>query len=120
MFKPIAIGVLIGILIGFLSPLNISLIDPKALMVVLLVCLDVLISSSNAKLLQQFNYLLFTNEFILNTIISLGIVYLANVMSLDLFSVIMLVLILKIFYNLNRLIKTVILKNQCSSEKGVS
>lgn len=117
MFKYILAGIFIGMLIGFLSPVNISLLDAKPLLIIILVCLDVIFEASNAKLLQQFNYLLFTNEFILNSILSVGLVYLGDVMGTDLFSAVSLVLIFKVFWNLDKLIKTIVItaKNKNST-----
>ena len=110
MFKFLGLGILTGIILGFLSPLNISLINEKLLLIIVLVSFDVLLAGTNAKLLKQFDYLLFTNEFILNSILSVVLVYLGNIMGLDLFSVVALVLTLKIFYNLSKLTKTIVLK----------
>ncbi|MCQ2957795.1 MAG: DUF1290 domain-containing protein [Candidatus Gastranaerophilales bacterium] len=108
MVKFLALGILTGIIIGFLAPLNISLINEKFLLILLLVGFDVLFASINAKLLQQFDYLLFTNEFILNSILSVGLVYLGIILGLDLFSIIALVLTLKMFYNLSKLTKSIV------------
>ena len=110
MGKFVGLGILVGILIGFLNPLNISLINEKLLLILILVGFDVLFAGTNAKLLKQFDYLLFTNEFILNSILSMVLVYLSNVVGLDLFPTIALVLTLKIFYNLSKLTKTIVLK----------
>ena len=110
MFKFLGLGIFVGIVVGILLPLNISLINEKVLLVLILVGFDVLFAGINAKLLKQFDYLLFTNEFILNSILSMVLVCLGNVIGLDLFSVIALVLTMKIFYNLSKLTKTVVLK----------
>ena len=115
MIKYIFAGIFIGMLIGFLSPVNISLLDAKPLLIIILVSLNIIFEAGNAKLLQQFNYLLFTNEFILNTILSLGLVYLGNVMGIDLFTLIALVLIYRTFLALSKLVKTLITK-KCSTE----
>ena len=115
MLKYLGLGILTGIIIGFLSPLNISLINEKFLLVLILVSLDTLMLSINAKLLQQFDYLLFTNEFILNSILSVGIVFLGTILGLDLFPIIALVLTIKIFYNLNKLTKTIVLTRKKNS-----
>lgn len=108
MFKFLGLGILVGIVIGILLPLNISLINEKVLLILILVSFDILFAGINAKLLKQFDYLLFTNEFILNSILSVGIVFLGTILGLDLFSIIALVLIIKIFYNLNKLTKTIV------------
>ena len=108
MLKYLGLGILTGIIVGFLCPLNISLINEKLLLIVILVSFDVLFSGINAKLLQQFDYLLFTNEFILNSILSVGIVYLGTILGLDLFSIIALVLTIKMFYNLSKLTKSIV------------
>jgi len=109
MYRYIVFGLLIGILLGFIVPFNISLINEKILLILILAGLDVIFAGINAKLLKQFDYLLFTNEFILNSILSVGLVCLGNVMGLDLFSTVSLVLILKVFYNLNKLTKTIVI-----------
>ena len=108
MVKFLAMGIVFGIIVGFLCPLNISLINEKLLLILILVGFDVLFASINAKLLQQFDYLLFTNEFILNSILSIGVVYLGIILGLDLFSIIALVLTLKMFYNLSKLTKSIV------------
>ena len=110
MFKFLGLGTIIGIIIGILNPLNISLISEKVLLILILVSFDVLFAGTNAKLLKQFDYLLFTNEFILNSILSMVLVYLGNIMGLDLFSIVAMFLTIKIFYNLSKLTKTVVLK----------
>ena len=115
MLKYVLGGIFLGMLIGFLSPVNFSILDAKPLLIIVLVCFYVLSEAVNAKLLQQFNYLLFTNEFILNTILSLGLVYLGNVMGIDLFTLIALVLIYRTFLALSKLVKTLITK-KCSTE----
>jgi len=109
MFKYLGLGILAGIIIGFVCPLNISLISEKSLLILILAGFDVLFSGTNAKLLKQFDYLLFTNEFILNSILSVGLVYLGTIMGLDLFSVVALVLTFKMFYNLSKLTKSIVM-----------
>ena len=118
MLKYLGFGILTGIIIGFLCPLNISLINEKLLLVLILVSFDVLFSSINAKLLKQFDYLLFTNEFILNSILSVGLVYVGNIMGLDLFSAVSLVLVFKIFYNLSKLTKTIVINFKNKNRKN--
>ena len=116
MVKYIIFGLLTGVLLGFIIPFNISMINEKILLILILIGIDMIFAGINAKLLKQFEYLLFTNEFILNSILSIGLVYLGNVIGLDLFSAVSLVLIFKVFYNLNKLIKTIVstLKNKNS------
>ena len=116
MFRYIVLGLFTGIILGIFVPFNILLINEKVLLLLVLIGLDVIFAGINAKLLKQFEYLLFTNEFILNSILSVGLVYLGNIMGLDLFSAVSLVLIFKVFYNLNKLIKTIVstLKNKNS------
>ncbi|MCR4881547.1 MAG: DUF1290 domain-containing protein [bacterium] len=116
MVRYIISGLLTGIVLGIVVPFNISLLNEKVLLLLILVGIDVIFSGINAKLLKQFEYLLFTNEFILNSILSVGLIYLGNIMGLDLFSAVSLVLIFKVFYNLNKLIKTIVctLKNKNS------
>ena len=109
MFKLFGLGILAGVVLGILLPLNISLINEKLLLILVLVGFDVIFAGTNAKLLQQFDYLLFTNEFILNSILSVGLVYLGIVLGLDLFSVIAIVLTFKMFHNLSQLTKTIVL-----------
>ena len=117
MVRYIILGILAGIILGFILPFNIALINEKVLLLLILIGFDVIFAGINAKLLKQFEYLLFTNEFILNSILSVGLVYLGNIMGLDLFPAVSLVLILKVFYNLNKLIKTIVItvKNKNST-----
>ena len=109
MVRYIILGLLTGVLLGFVIPFNMSLVNEKILLILILIGIDVIFAGINAKLLKQFEYLLFTNEFILNSILSVGLVYLGNIMGLDLFSAVSLVLIFKVFYNLNKLIKTIVI-----------
>ncbi len=115
MVRYIIFGLLTGVLLGFVIPFNFSLLNEKILLILILVGFDVIFSAINAKLLKQFEYLLFTNEFILNSILSVGLVYLGNVMGLDLFPAISLVLIFKVFYNLDKLIKTIVITSKKNS-----
>ena len=117
MVRFIILGIITGIILGFIIPFNISLVNEKILLLLVLVGLDIILAGINAKLLKQFEYLLFTNEFILNSILSVGLVYLGNIMGADLFSAVSLVLIFKVFYNLNKLIKTIVItvKNKNST-----
>jgi len=112
MLKYFGLGIFAGIIIGILVPLNISLINEKILILLILVGLNVIFTSTNAKLLKQFDYILFTNEFILNSILSVGLVYLGNIIGLDIFAIVALVLTFLVFNNLNKMIKTIVTKRR--------
>ena len=114
MFRYIVLGILTGAGLGFIIPFNFSVINEKILLILILIGIDVIFAGVNAKLLKQFEYLLFTNEFILNSILSIGVVYLGIILGLDLFSIIALVLTFKMFYNLSKLTKTIVktMKNE--------
>ena len=78
MVRYVMLGLLTGIILGITIPFNISLLNEKVLLLLILVGIDVIFSGINAKLLKQFDYLLFTNDFLLNTILSLGLIYLGK------------------------------------------
>lgn len=102
-FLPVLLGAMAGTALAILIPLNISIISSKVLILLVFCGIDTIFCGLNAKISNEFDTLLFTNEFILNSIISIGLVYLGDIMGLDIFSVLTLILIAKIFYNLAKL-----------------
>jgi small basic protein len=111
-FLPVLVGILTGTILGILIPLNISIISSKVLILLVLVGIDTIFCGLNAKISNEFNTLLFTNEFLLNSIISIGLVYLGDIMGLDLFSILTLILTAKVFYDLGKLNKNLFFNKQ--------
>jgi len=118
----VLVGALAGTALGILIPLNISIISSKVLILLVFSGIDTIFCGLNAKISNEFNALLFTNEFLLNSIISIGLVYLGDIMGLDIFSILTLILIAKIFYNLSKLNKNLFFNKKISvgNKKGVS
>lgn len=102
MWLPI-IGLIVGIIIGMLFPISIPLISAKYLAICTLAAIDSIFIGFKARLNNHFNAILFTVEFILNTVIAIGLVFLGDIMNTDLFIAIAIVFNARIFYNLSSL-----------------
>lgn len=101
-------GLLIGILLGVFCPLNIFLINTNFLSIVVLSAIDSILLAYNAKIDEEFDTFYFTNLFILNTILAVGLVYFGNIMNINLFMALAVVFIARIFYSLAQLNKKLI------------
>jgi len=97
------LGLIFGLLIGTMFPLSIPVIQAKYLSIGALSAIDCVFIGFRAKLNNHFNTLLFAIEFVLNTIIAIGLVYLGDIMNTDLFVAIAIIFSARIFYNLSNL-----------------
>ena len=97
------VGLIIGLAIGIIFPFSIPLIGAKYLSISALSAIDCIFIGFRARLNNHFNTLLFTLEFILNTFIAIGLVYLGDIMNTDLFIAIAIIFSARIFYNLSSL-----------------
>ena len=104
-------GLIIGVLMGLLLPLNISLINANIMAVLALCALDSILSSYHAKLNEEFVTKIFTNQFLLNSILAIGLITLGNITGTNLFIPVSVVIIARIFYFLTKINKTIIEKN---------
>ena len=102
MWMPL-LGLIIGLLIGIVFPISIPAISTKFLAIVALCSIDSLLLGLRAKLYNKFNTIIFTNEFILNSILSIGLVYLGDVMGTNLFTAVAIIITARIFYNLSNI-----------------
>jgi small basic protein len=97
------VGLIIGLIIGALFPVSLQVFDAKYLSISALSSIDSVFIGFRAKLNNHFNTTLFTIEFVLNTIIAIGLVYLGDIMNTDLFTAIAIIFCARIFYNLSGL-----------------
>ncbi|MDD3012089.1 MAG: small basic family protein [Candidatus Gastranaerophilales bacterium] len=97
------VGLIIGLVIGAVFPGNIHIFDAKYLSISALSSIDSVFIGFRAKLNNHFNTTLFTIEFVLNTIIAIGLVYLGDIMNTDLFIAVAIIFSARVFYNLSNL-----------------
>lgn len=102
MWTPI-IGLLIGLLIGGLLPIEFPVINNQMVTVFVLSATDSLFNGFLAKIENRFNALFFFFEFILNTLMAFGIVYFGIIMGYDLFIAVAIIFGVRIFHNLSQL-----------------
>lgn len=98
-----SIGLLIGLIIGALHPFSIPLISAKYLAITSLSAIDSIFVGFKARLNNHFNTTLFIIEFLLNTIVAIGLVYLGDIMNTELFMAVTIVFSARIFYNISSL-----------------
>lgn len=106
-----SVGLIIGLIIGALFPFSIAVISAKYLAVTALLAIDFIFIGFRSKLNDHFNTIPFIIEFILNTIIAIGLVCLGDIMNTDLFMAITIVLSARIFYNVSSLNHQLFFKN---------
>lgn len=102
MWLPI-VGLITGLILGMIFPVDISFLSTKYLCLYALSSVDAVFIGFRARLNNHFNTMLFTIEFLLNTIIAIGLVYLGDIMNTDLFIAIAIIFSARIFYNLSSL-----------------
>lgn len=96
-------GLIIGLILGVLFPHTISVIKAKYLIVTALLALDYIFVGLKGRLNKNFNTAMFTVEFILSSLLAIGLVYLGDIMNTDIFIAVIIVFIARIFYNLTRI-----------------
>ena len=97
------LGLILGLITGLFFVNNIFIIETKYLAIIALSTIDFIFIGLNAKLNNYFYTKLFTIEFILSTIIAISLVYLGDIMNVDLFVAIIIVFSMRIFYNFSAL-----------------
>jgi small basic protein len=107
MWIPI-IGLLIGLLIGGLLPgelsfANFPVIPPQINVIIVLSSTDALFNGFLAKLEGRFSPLFFSIEFLINSLIAVGMVYFGIIMSIDLFVAVTVIFGVRIFHNLSQI-----------------
>lgn len=99
MMLPI-VGVLIGIAIGFLSPLSMPVEYGKFLAVALLASLDSVFGGLRSALEEKFDNAVFISGFFVNALLAVVLVFIGDRLGIDLYYVASLAFGLRIFQNL--------------------
>ena len=102
MWIPI-IGLLIGLVVGGLLPVSIPVINTQINTIIVISATDALFNGFFNKLEGNFSTLLFSIEFLLNTLLAIGIVYFGIIMGIDLFLAITIIFGVRIFHNLSQI-----------------
>ena len=97
------VGLIAGLIIGALFPFIVPAVEAKYLAITALSSIDSVFVGFKARMNRHFNSTLFAIEFVLNTIIAIGLVYLGDIMNTDLFVAIAIIFSARIFYNLSSL-----------------
>jgi len=97
------IGLIIGLIAGMIFPLSLPAISTRFLSIVALSAIDSIFLGFSAKLNKDFDTLLFTNQFILNSILAIGLVYLGDITNTNLLIAVAIIFTARIFYNLSNL-----------------
>ena len=102
MWIPI-LGLLIGIIVGGLLPITIPVISTQINTILVIIATDALFNGFLNKLEGKFSTLLFSIEFLLNTLLAVGIVYFGIIMGVDLFLPVTIIFGVRIFHNLSQI-----------------
>ena len=94
------IGLLVGLLIGTLSPFSIPPDYAKYLSVALLASLDSVFGGLRAGIEEKFDNTVFITGFFTNALLAAGLVYVGDRLGLDLYYVALLTFGLRVFQNL--------------------
>ena len=96
----IAGGLIIGIVLGVMSPIEISPIYAKYTSVALLAALDSVFGGTRAALERVFNLSIFLTGFFSNSLLAALLVFLGNIVGIDLFYVALISFGLRLFQNM--------------------
>ena len=96
----ILIGLIAGVVLGYLCPVAVTGANAKLFSVILLVALDSLFGGLRAALKKNFNDALLISGFTINAVFAGLLVLLGENLALDLFYVVLIILGLRIFKNL--------------------
>ncbi|MDY3974065.1 MAG: small basic family protein [Veillonella caviae] len=96
----IAGGLIIGIVLGVMSPIEISPIYAKYTSVALLAALDSVFGGTRAALERVFNLSIFLTGFFSNSLLAALLVFLGNIVGIDLYYVALISFGLRLFQNM--------------------
>lgn len=96
----VIIGLIAGIAIGALTPFHIDVNFARYTAIGILGILDSMLGALRADLQQKFEQTIFISGLIFNLIIAIGITYLGDKLSLDLYLAAIVVFTIRIFSNL--------------------
>lgn len=94
------IGLIAGLLIGTLLPINVPMDFAKYLSVALLASLDTVFGGMRAGLEGKFDNVIFMTGFFTNALLAAGLVYIGERIGIDLYYAALLAFGLRIFQNL--------------------
>lgn len=94
------VGLMIGLIIGTLFPVNIPVEYAKFMSVALLASLDSVFGGLRAAAEERFDNTVFITGFFTNALLAAGLVYLGERLGIDLYYVALLAFGLRIFQNL--------------------
>lgn len=95
----IAGGLIIGVVLGIMSPMEISPIYAKYTSVALLAALDSVFGGTRAALERVFNLSIFLTGFFSNSLLAALLVFLGNLVGIDLYYVALISFGLRLFQN---------------------
>ena len=93
-------GIIIGIIIGTLFPINVPVEYAKFMSVALLASLDSVFGGLRAGIYENFDNTIFISGFFTNALLAAGLVYMGERLGIDLYYVASLAFGLRIFQNL--------------------
>lgn len=95
------IGLIIGIVVGFLAPVTIPLVFARYTAVAILGILDSMIGAIKADLQGEYNPTIFISGLLFNMIMAVAITYFGDRLNLDLYLAVLVVFTIRIFNNIS-------------------
>lgn len=94
------IGLILGLIIGFIAPLSIPIQFARYTAVGILGILDSILGAVKADMQGRYNSTIFISGLIFNMALAVGITYLGDRLSLDLYLAVLIVFTLRMFTNI--------------------
>lgn len=94
------IGLILGLVIGFLAPLSIPIQFARYTAVGILGILDSILGAVRADLQGKYDSMIFISGLLFNMTLAMGITYLGDRLSLDLYLAVLIVFTLRMFSNM--------------------
>ena len=91
------LGLLVGMLIGILAPMSIPIQFARYTAVGILGILDSILGAARADLQSKYNSTIFISGLIFNMLLAMGITYLGDRLSLDLYLAVLIVFTFRMF-----------------------
>jgi small basic protein len=94
------VGLILGIVVGFLTPLSIPIQFARYTAVGILGIFDSILGAARSDLQARYNSTIFISGLLFNMILAIAITYLGDRLSLDLYLAVLIVFTLRIFSNI--------------------
>jgi small basic protein len=94
------VGLILGIVVGFLTPLSIPIQFARYTAVGILGIFDSILGAARSDLQAKYNSTIFISGLLFNMILAIAITYLGDRLSLDLYLAVLIVFTLRIFSNI--------------------